>query len=97
VKALEKTYQKMPQEFTEHPRDVFLRNLWINPFWEDSIENLVSLMSPDHILFGSDYPHPEGMADPLNWAKEMGELFSAADVRKMMGDNMYGLLGVTPP
>jgi hypothetical protein len=37
------------------------------------------------------------MADPLNWAKEMGELFSAADVRKMMGDNMYGLLGVTPP
>jgi predicted TIM-barrel fold metal-dependent hydrolase len=96
LKALEKTHQKMPREFAEHPREVFLRNLWINPFWEDSIEDLVNLMSPDHILFGSDYPHPEGMADPLNWAKEMGELFAAADVRSMMGGNMYGLLGLTP-
>jgi predicted TIM-barrel fold metal-dependent hydrolase len=51
-------------------------------------------MSPEHILFGSDYPHPEGMADPLNWAKEMGELFPATDVAKMMGGNMYGLLGL---
>jgi predicted TIM-barrel fold metal-dependent hydrolase len=85
----------MPQEFAEHPRDVFLRNLWINPFWEDSIEDLVNLVSPEHILFGSDYPHPEGMADPLNWAKEMSELFRADDVRKMMGGNMYGLLGLT--
>jgi hypothetical protein len=47
------------REFAEHPRDVFLRNLlFINPFWEDSIEDLVSLMSAEHILFGSDYPHP---------------------------------------
>jgi predicted TIM-barrel fold metal-dependent hydrolase len=54
-------------------------------------------MSPEHILFGSDYPHPEGMADPLHWAKEMGDLFPAADVRKMMGGNMFDLLGLTPP
>jgi predicted TIM-barrel fold metal-dependent hydrolase len=53
-------------------------------------------MSPEHILFGSDYPHPEGMADPLNWAKEIGELFAAADVRSIIGGNMYGLLGMTP-
>ena len=79
------------------PREVFLRNLFINPFWEDSIEDLVNLMSPEHILFGSDYPHPEGMADPLHWAKEMGDLFPAADVRKMMGGNMFDLLGLTPP
>jgi predicted TIM-barrel fold metal-dependent hydrolase len=96
LKAMEKTYAKMPQVFEEHPREVFLRNIWINPFWEDSIKDLVGLMSPEHILFGSDYPHPEGMADPLGWAKEMAELFSPADIRKMMGANMYGLLGVTP-
>ncbi|MCW2686367.1 MAG: hypothetical protein JWR37_1257, partial [Mycobacterium sp.] len=29
-----------------------------------------------------------------NWAKEMGELFPATDVAKMMGGNMYGLLGL---
>jgi predicted TIM-barrel fold metal-dependent hydrolase len=97
LKAMEKTYAKMPQVFAENPRDVFLRNIWINPFWEDSIEDLVGLMSPDHILFGSDYPHPEGMADPLHWAKEMSDLFPLDAVQKMMGGNMYGLLRLTPP
>ena len=97
LKAMEKTHRKMPQEFAEHPRDVFLRNLWINPFWEDSIEELVNLMSPEHILFGSDYPHPEGMADPLHWAKEIGDLFPADAVRAMMGGNAYALLGLQPP
>jgi predicted TIM-barrel fold metal-dependent hydrolase len=92
LKAMEKTYRKMPQEFAEHPRDVFLRNVWINPFWEDSIEELVGLMTPEHILFGSDYPHPEGMAEPLHWAEEIGGLFPAADVQKMMGGNLYALL-----
>jgi len=94
LKAMGKTYDKMPQAFAEHPREVFLRNLYISPFWEDSIEDLVELMSPDHVLFGSDYPHPEGMADPLSWAKVLSDLFPADDVRKMMGENMYGLLGV---
>jgi predicted TIM-barrel fold metal-dependent hydrolase len=97
LKAMEKTYAKMPQVFAENPRDVFLRNIWINPFWEDSIEDLVGLMSPDHILFGSDYPHPEGMEDPLHWAKEMADLFPLGDVKKMMGGNMYGLLGLALP
>lgn len=96
LKAMEKTYAKMPQAFEVHPREAFQRNLWINPFWEDSMEDLVNLMSPEHILFGSDYPHPEGMADPLHWAKEMSDLFPEDDVRKMMGENMYGLLGVRP-
>ncbi len=97
LKAMERTYAKMPQVFDEHPREGLPANIWINPFWEDSIEDLVGLMSPEHILFGSDYPHPEGMADPLGWAKEIADLFSPADVRKMMGENMYGLLGITPP
>jgi hypothetical protein len=40
---------------------------------------------------------PEGMADPLHWAKKMGDLFPATDVRKMMGGNMFDLLGLTHP
>jgi predicted TIM-barrel fold metal-dependent hydrolase len=97
LKELEKTYRKMPGAFAEHPRDCFLRNVWINPFWEDSIEDLVSMMTPERVLFGSDYPHPEGMSEPINWAKEIGDLFPASDVRKIMGGNAYELLGVTPP
>ena len=96
MKALERTHKKMPKEFSEHPREVFLRNVWINPFWEDSIEDLIAMMSPEHILFGSDSPHPEGMAEPLQWAADMSDLFPQSDVEKMMGANLYSLLGVTP-
>jgi predicted TIM-barrel fold metal-dependent hydrolase len=97
LRAMEAAYNKMPQEFSEHPRDVFLRNIWINPFWEDDLEVLVDLMSPDHILFGSDYPHPEGMAEPLSWLKQIGDSYPDRDVAKMMGENLYGLLGLDLP
>ena len=76
LKALEKTYGKMPYAFLEHPRDVFLRNIYINPFWEDSLEALIDVMTPEHILFGSDYPHPEGLAEPFAWADEVSGLYS---------------------
>ncbi len=36
LKNLEITYRKMPNEFKEHPVETFKRNVWINPFWEDS-------------------------------------------------------------
>jgi predicted TIM-barrel fold metal-dependent hydrolase len=54
------------------------------------------MMSPEHVLFGSDYPHPEGMADPLGQAMAMGTLFSRADAQKILGGNLYGLLGLRP-
>ena len=97
LKAMEKTYGKMPKAFAEHPRDVFLRNIYINPFWEDSLEALVDVMTPEHILFGSDYPHPEGLAEPFEWAAEVSAMYPADDVRKIMGGNMWGLLGLPVP
>ena len=64
---LEATYKKMPQEFPEHPVEVFRRNVWINPFWEDSVTGLIDLIGADRVCFGSDYPHPEGLEHPLDW------------------------------
>jgi len=93
LRAMETAYKKMPQEFREHPRDVFVRNIWVNPFWEDDLEGLIALMGADHILFGSDYPHPEGMAEPLSWLRQVADLYPARDVAQMMGENLYGLLG----
>jgi predicted TIM-barrel fold metal-dependent hydrolase len=97
LKTLDHVYAKMPQEFAEHPRDVFLRNVWVNPFWEDSLEHLIEVVGPEHVIFGSDYPHPEGLADPISWSDELSNKHSQDEVRQMMGGNMYKLLGVTPP
>jgi predicted TIM-barrel fold metal-dependent hydrolase len=96
VKNLELAYKKMPKEFPEHPREVFQRNVWVNPFWEDSVTGLVELIGADRVCFGSDYPHPEGLDDPLAWRHELDGL-PPTDVEKIMSTNMFGLLGITPP
>jgi len=97
LKSLEKTYGKMPKAFAEHPTEVFLRNIYINPFWEDSLEALIDVMTPEHILFGSDYPHPEGLAEPFEWVEELSAHHPEPEVRKIMGGNMYDLLGMKIP
>ena len=51
-------------------------------------------MPVERILFGSDFPHPEGLAEPLGYLKEF-EDFSAADVEKIFHSNLKGLLDGT--
>jgi hypothetical protein len=74
--------------FLEHPRDVFLRDVWIKPLQGDDLEGRSALMGANHILFGSDYPHPEGMADALNWLKQVADLHSARDVAQLLDENL---------
>ena len=38
---LEDFYRKMPQAFPEHPHEVFRRNIWVSPFWEGSVADVV--------------------------------------------------------
>ena len=89
-------YAKMPQQFEEDPAGAFLRNVYVNPFWEDNLQSLVDLVGADHVLFGSDYPHPEGLADPISYVDELDGM--ADDTKaKIMGGNLAGLMGVGVP
>ena len=90
-KHLESAYKRMPREFPEHPLDVVARNIWINPFWEDSLHGLIDLVGAERICFGSDYPHAEGLAEPLGWAKQIDDLPQEA-VERIMGGNMFSLI-----
>jgi predicted TIM-barrel fold metal-dependent hydrolase len=96
LKHFEETWRKMPGEFAEHPIELFRRNVWINPFWEDSLEGLIELMGSDRVCFGSDFPHPEGLDEPLEFADQLPDL-ADADLRKIMSDNMFELVGVPKP
>lgn len=91
VRNLELAYKKMPNEFPEHPRDVFQRNVWINPFWEDSLHGLIDIIGSERVCFGSDFPHPEGLDDPLGWHKEVSDL-PATDVERIMSSNLRSLI-----
>ena len=52
---------RCPGYFAEDPVETFRRHVWINPFWEDDVDEVVELMGADRVIFGSDWPHIEGM------------------------------------
>jgi predicted TIM-barrel fold metal-dependent hydrolase len=93
IKNFEHGYEQSPQYFDERPADVFLRNFWIHPFWEDDSVSLVKALGPDKIVFGSDYPHPEGLADPLDYVDDLAGL-AEDDIAKIMGGNLARLIKV---
>ena len=65
--------RKIPGFFKEDPVETFRRHIWINPFWEDDVYEVVELMGADRVIFGSDWPHIEGMPNPLDYAMEIKE------------------------
>ncbi len=61
--------------FDENPVEVFNRNVWVHAFHEPDPQGLIELGIPaDHIMFGSDFPHPEGMSDPLAYSQVVAGL-----------------------
>jgi len=91
---LETVHGRMKGRWPEDPVEVFKRNLWIHPFHEEDPIGLIKVLGADHVIFGSDYPHVEGMADPLSYVDELQGL-PEDEVRKVMGGNMMGLMGLT--
>jgi predicted TIM-barrel fold metal-dependent hydrolase len=65
----------------------------VSPFWEEDLPALAELIGDDNVLFGSDFPHPEGLADPSSYLDEL-EGAPAETVRKIMGGNLARLMGV---
>lgn len=86
-------YNQNPNAFDEDPVVVFKRNIFVHPFHEDDPVGLVELIGADNVLFGSDYPHPEGMADPISFVDDL-EGLPEADVAKIMGGNLSRLMQV---
>jgi predicted TIM-barrel fold metal-dependent hydrolase len=84
------TARKMPGYFSEDPVLTFRRHVWINPFWEDDVNEIVDLMGDDRVIFGSDWPHIEGLPEPTDWVTELQKL-EADSVAKIMGGNVSQL------
>jgi predicted TIM-barrel fold metal-dependent hydrolase len=85
-RKLRTTARRMPGYFAEDPVATFRRHVWINPFWEDDVEEIVDLVGDDRVIFGSDWPHVEGLPEPTDWVTELQKL-PEASVPKIMGGN----------
>ena len=72
------------------PSETVRQNVWVAPFFEDDIVGLAEAIGSSHVLGGSDYPHPEGLLWPTEFADEL-DGFAANDVRLIMRDNLSAL------
>ena len=92
VKKLKKVYSQSPTSFERDPIESFREHVWVAPFYEDDMSGLKDLLGVDHILFGSDWPHAEGLAEPAAFIKDLDNNgFSAADAHLVMRDNGLAL------
>jgi predicted TIM-barrel fold metal-dependent hydrolase len=94
--SMEHAYKMMPNAFEEDPVEVFKRCVFVHPFHEDDPRGLADLIGVDNIIFGSDFPHPEGLADPLAFVDQL-DGFDEAEKAKIMGGNLARLLRVEEP
>jgi predicted TIM-barrel fold metal-dependent hydrolase len=81
---------KMPGYFGTDPVELFRTNVWINPFWEDDVQETASLMGTDRVIFGSDWPHIEGMEHPLDYLAEL-KVFTDEERKQILLDNVTEL------
>jgi predicted TIM-barrel fold metal-dependent hydrolase len=93
LRNLADVYKKMPQDFLEDPLEVFKRSIHISPFWEEDLGALAGLIGEERVLFGSDYPHPEGLAEPATYVDQLAGV-AGDTVRKIMGGNLARLMNV---
>ncbi len=91
VRLFKKSYGQAPQNFAGDPLEMFRRNFFVVPFYEDDVRGLADMIGMNRVLFGSDYPHAEGLGTPLDFLNEL-EGFSDAEVKAVMSDNLKGLL-----
>ncbi|WP_338083926.1 amidohydrolase family protein [Candidatus Frankia nodulisporulans] len=75
-----------PGMFTGSLVDQFIEHCWVAPFVEDDVAELAVHLPVERILFGSDWPHAEGLAEPKDFLGGLGS-FSAHDRRRIMHDN----------
>ena len=88
-----KAYQSKPDVFPEDPVAAFKRQIFVHPFHEENPVDLVETVGEDNVIFGSDYPHPEGMADPITFVDQLNGLSDEA-LQKVMGGNLARIMRV---
>jgi predicted TIM-barrel fold metal-dependent hydrolase len=85
---LKKSYGQTPRAYPEDPRETFRRHVWVSPYYEDELDQLRDLLGADRLLMGSDWPHAEGLAEPMNYVKDLKNFgFSDEDCRLVMREN----------
>lgn len=95
LSKLEHAKERNPWHFDEDPVLLFREHVWVNPFWEDDIAEVVALMGAERVIFGSDWPHMEGLPQPRDILPDV-EGFDAATRAAFLANNTRSLAQPRP-
>ncbi len=91
VKKMKKSFAQAPKAFPGgDPVQELREHVWVSPYYEDDLLALRTAIGAERIIFGSDYPHAEGLADPASFVKDL-DGFSDDEVRLIMRENARAL------
>ena len=83
---LEQAAARNPWHFAEDPVALLRDRVWMSPFWEDDLADVLDRMGPDHVIFGSDWPHMEGLPEPQDILEETEALPGDVAERFLFGN-----------
>jgi predicted TIM-barrel fold metal-dependent hydrolase len=91
VRGLKKSYAQRPSGFPGgDPVEQLRGHVWVSPYYEDPLIELRDTIGADHIVFGSDYPHAEGLADPVGFIHDLAG-YTPDEIRLVMRENALAL------
>ncbi len=86
LSKLKKAERMNVHAFLQPPIETFCRHISVAPYYEEDVRALADTIGIDKVLLGSDFPHAEGLADPLSFLDEL-KAFTPDDVRLVMREN----------
>jgi predicted TIM-barrel fold metal-dependent hydrolase len=90
--GLRKAYKQRPTSFDGiDPVQQLRDHVWVSPYYEDDLRGVADVLGVERVLFGSDWPHAEGLADPSSFVEDLAG-FSQDEVKLIMRDNGMALV-----
>jgi predicted TIM-barrel fold metal-dependent hydrolase len=74
------------------PSEIFRHHFIVAPYPEENVQRVVAEVGIEPIVFGSDFPHGEGLAFPGQYADAQLATFNPTDQKRIMRDNLENFL-----
>jgi len=75
------------------PSEIFRQHFVVAPYPEENVERVIASVGVEPIVFGSDFPHGEGLAFPHEYASHQLSGLPEDQVKAIMRDNLARFLG----
>ena len=86
-------------EASARPSEIFRQHFLVAPYPEENVRRVVDEVGIEPIVFGSDFPHGEGLAWPSKYANSQLKDFDESEKKRIMRATRHlpSAPGLTPP